>query len=277
MRMRFALALALVPSLLAAQAPVQATNVAGSVVLFSTPAGNVAAAIASDGAFIIGPLSVASTPAIQAEIARRTQSPVRYVVAGPRDPARAEGDGGWGRLGALVFAQEAGFGRLGDSSSLTGGALPPKAAFSQFLRIVLAGEDVHAVHQQPGYTDGDVLVHFENSSVVYLGESLAGDGYPMIDSAHGGTLEGLLRTINPWTRGRNRIIPARGPALAPSDVAAFRDMVVAVRDRVHALRGQGQTVDQVVAARPTAEYDARWGQGRVTPEAFVRSVYAAVR
>lgn len=275
MAIRLALLSVVLPVIAAAQ-DVQTTNVAGNVVLFSTPAGNVAAAIASDGAFIIGPLSVASTPAIQAEILRRTQSAVRYVVAGPRDPAQAEGDGGWGRLGALVFTQEAGFGRMGDSSRLLGGALPPKAAFSQFLRIVLAGEDAHVVHQQPGYTDSDVLVHFENSSVVYLGESLAGDGYPLIDTAHGGTLEGLLQTINPWTRGRNRIIPARGPVLATADVAAFRDMLVTMRDRVRALRQAGRTVDQVVAANPSREFDARWGSGRVSPEAFVRVVYSAV-
>jgi hypothetical protein len=72
------------------------------------------------------------------------------------------------------------------------------------------------------------------------------------------------------------IVPGRGPVAKKEDLIAYRDMLIAVRDRVLALRDSGKTVDEVVAARPTAEFDARWGRGPVTPPAFVRMVYESL-
>jgi hypothetical protein len=272
----FAAAL-LVPGQLRAQQPAPFTELAPGTLLFATAAGNVVAAVTPEGAFVVGPLTVASTGPIQAAISRRTASPARYVIAGPRSPAQAEGDGGWGRLGALVVTHENAWHRLGDSARLASvGAEPPKAAFSEVLKFDLAGHDIHAVHQRPGYSDADILVHFESAGVVYLGESLPGDGYPMIDAEQGGTLEGLIQTLGPWTRNGQRFVPARGPALAGADIMALRDMLVTMQVRVRALAQSGQTADQVVAAHPSAEFDARFGHGRVSAEAFVRAVYRSV-
>jgi len=257
----------LVPSLLAAQEP---QEIARNTFLFSTPAGNVVASITPEGAFLIGALSASSTPAIEAAIARRTSSPVRYVIVAASPVAVAEGEAGWRRLGATVVAQEALWARMPEP-------LRPQVAFSEFIKFVFGGEDNHVVHQQPGHSDADVLVHFENASIVYLGESLPGNGYPDIDTAHGGTIDGLINTINPWAgSGRNRMVGAHGPPMTGNQVREFRDMLTAMRDRIRSLAESGRSAEQVVAARPSAEFDARWGRGRVSPEAFVRAVYRSV-
>ncbi len=267
----------LMPGHLRAQQPAPFTEPAPGTLVFATAAGNVVATVTPEGAFIVGPLSVASTGSIQAAISARTTSPARYVIATARVIGEGEGDGGWGRLGALVATHENAWRRLGNPARLAAtGTRAPQAAFSEVLKFDLAGKDIHAVHQRPGFSDADVLVHFESDNLVYLGESLPGDGYPMLDAEQHGTLDGLIETLGPWTRNGQRFVPARGPLLAADDVMALRDMLVTMRGRVRALAQAGQSADQVVAAHPSAEFDARFGRGRVGADAFVRSVYRAV-
>lgn len=260
--------LALLSLLAVQQAPTELTP---GTLLFATPAGNVVAAVTPEGAFVVGPLANASTPGIQAAISARTTSPVRYVMAVPYEAASREGEGGWRAFGALVLTQEQLWARMDER-------VRPQAAFDQFIKFRVGSEEPHCVRQQPGYSNSDILVHFETAGVVYLGESFAGDGYPMIDSAQGGTLEGLIQTLNPWTGGsRQRFVGARGPAVGSGEIRAFRDMIVTMRDRVRTLAQAGRTVEQIVVERPSREFDARWGSGRVNPEQFVRSLYRAVR
>ncbi len=267
---------------LAIAAPLHAqTQLTPEVLLFDTPSGNVVVAFGAEGAFTVGPLSVASTQTIQAALAGRTSSATRYVVVGAEDATRSEGDGGWQRLGAFVAVHENASGRLrGEARRIQAiGADLPRVAYSEVIKFALNGRAYHAVHQKAGYSDADVLVHLEADGVVYLGESFPGDGYPIIDSAQGGTLDGLIQTLDPWAGGGggDRFVGARGPAVSRAEVRALRDMLVTMRDRVRALARAGQTADQVVAAHPSREFDARWGHGRVTPEVFVREIYRAVR
>ena len=136
---------------------------------------------------------------------------------------------------------------------------------------------MHAVRQEPGYATSDVLVHFEKSSVIYLGESYAGDGYPRIDKALGGTVDGLLKTLEPWTQSGSRFVGARGKVASFSDIAAYRDMVKIVSEQVQRLKSQGRTIAEVLASQPTKTYDAKWGHGAVTAETFVRDLYQSAR
>jgi len=134
-----------------------------------------------------------------------------------------------------------------------------------------------AVHQKPGYSNADAIVHFHVANLIYLGEAFPGDGYPAIDAAQGGTLEGLVNTLDGWTDSAFRIVPARGEVTDGASVKAFRDMIVAVRDRVKPLIAAGRTERQILAEHPTADFDTRWGHGRVQPDQFVREVYSAIK
>ena len=240
------------------------TQLAPNLYVYAEREGNVAVFANAEGAFVIGPLSAASTAEISADLGRLTQSPRRYVIAMPHANSATEGDGGWGRAGAFVATHEAAWNRFGEGNA-------PPAAFSEVLKFGIGSEGVHAVHQMPGHSDADVLVHFEGSRVVYLGELLPGDGYPIIERT--GNLDSLVAVLEPWVRSGNQFVPARGPALHAADVRAFRDMLVTMRDRVAAAKRAGQSVEQVVAAHPSAEFDARYGHGRVTADAFVREVF----
>ena len=155
----------------------------------------------------------------------------------------------------------------------------PRIIFSEVLAFNLNGDAIHVVHQKPGYSDADALAHFHVNKVVYLGEDFPGDGYPLIGQTQHGTLSGLLSTLEevaPWVDASVHLVPARGEVTTGSTLQAFHDMIVTVRNRIAGLVKKGQTEEQVIAQHPTADFDARWGLGRVTPAAFVKQVFAAV-
>jgi cyclase len=266
-----------------AQEPVEIT---ANLLVFATDNGNVLASVGPDGAFIVGTPAAASTAQISRVLSGRTKSPVRYVVIAPQSLEQSQGDAGWGRQGAFVAMQEKALERLGGHAMGPPKPLParlvelgvdrPRVSFSEVLSFDMNGDAIHVVHQPAGYSDADAIVHFHTANTVYLGEVFPGDGYPTIDPAQGANLDGLIKTLGSWTGGKFRIVPARGGVTDGAGVEAFHDMIVTVRGRVQKMIDAGQSESQVVAAHPTADFDARWGHGRVAPDAFVHEVYAAL-
>lgn len=257
------------------------------LLVFATSSGNVVASIGPDGALLVGTPSAASTVAIAGILQSRTISPTRYVVIAPEDLAHSQGDAGWGARGAFVAMQENALEKLGGHAMGPPRPLPaqliklgvdrPRVAFSEVLTFDLNGEAIHVVRQPPACTNADAIVHFHVANLVYLGEVFPGDGYPMIDSAQGGKLDGLIRMLSAWTNASMKVVPVRGDVKSGADVAKFRDMIVTVRDRIQQMVAAGKTEEQVQAEHPTAEFDGKWGHGRVTPVAFVREIYNAVK
>ena len=268
------------------QTDVGVTEVTPSVFVFATSAGNVVASIGPDGALLVGTPSANSTARINGIIATKTRSPFRYVVIAPEDPAHSEGDAGWGRLGAFVAMHENALQRIGGNSMGPPNPLPerfiklgvdrPRIAFSEVLALDLNGEAIHVVKQAPGYSNADALAHFHVANLIYFGEAFPGDGYPAIDPAQGGTLDGLLKTIGGWTDSKFHIVPARGEVTNGAGLKAFHDMVATLRDRVKQRIEAHRTETEIIAEHPTADFDARWGHGRVKPDEFVRAVYRAL-
>jgi cyclase len=214
-------------------------------------------------------------------------SPVRYVVLMSGPGAVGFEDAGWEERGALAIAHEGlryGIVRARRTATPPSTATrAPSMGFSEVVQIALGSdEDAHLVKQPEGTTGSDVAVHFERAGVLYL-SSLTTDGYPEIDAEGGGTLSGLIKTVDAFAtnfaaapQAIEPIVPARGPLATLQDLRDFRDMLTAVRDRLNPLLDAGKTADDAVAARPTAQFDARWGRGPVTPERFVRVAFAAL-
>lgn len=284
--------LALVLSLLLAgvgkaQDTVGITEVTPNVLVFATRTGNVIALVGPDGALLVGTPSADSTDRISGDLAKRTKSPVRYVVIMPGDSTRSEGDAGWGRRGAFVSMQEKALERIGghimgppkplSEDFVKLGVERPAVSFSDVVSFDLNGDAVHIVKQKPGYSDADTLVHFHIANVVYWGEVFPGDGYPAIDFAHGGTLKGVIDMLDGWTDPRRHIVPARGEVINGAGLQVFCDMLKAVRKHVQHSIDAGETESQVIAEHPTAEFDAKWGHGRIPPDTFVQEIYRSLK
>jgi cyclase len=274
----------LLASGLAAQEHVTVTGITPHLLLIGTSTGNVVASVGPDGALLTGTPSVASTAAISRILASRTGSPRRYVVIASEDATHSDGDAGWGKRGAFVAMQEIALGRLG--GHMMGPPMPlpqrliqlgvdrPRMSFSDVLSFDLNGEAIHFIHQPAGTGDADVLVHFHVANLLYFGEAFPGDGYPYLDAAHGANLDALLKTVGSWTDPKFRVVPVYGPLMNGADVQAYCSMLTSVRGSVQQRIRAGQSEQQILASRPTAKFDARWGHGRVSPDQFVRELVA---
>ena len=126
------------------------------------------------------------------------------------------------------------------------------------------------------HTDGDLSVYFKNADVLATGDTFWNGVYPFIDYVEGGGIDGMIEAANAnvaMTTDTTIIVPGHGPVADRKQLVAYRDMLVAIRKNVADLKAKGLTVDQVIAAKPTSEFDANWGQYVINPAFFTRLVY----
>ena len=149
------------------------------------------------------------------------------------------------------------------------------------------GEGIQIVHQPAAHTDGDSIVFFRRSDVISAGDVFSTTSYPVIDLEHGGTIQGFLAAVNRLIeiaipdvdqQGGTLIVPGHGRLSDEMDVVEYRDMVTIVRDRIADMIDGGSSLAAVQAARPTFEFDARYGaeRGSWTTSDFVAAVYASL-
>jgi glyoxylase-like metal-dependent hydrolase (beta-lactamase superfamily II) len=166
-------------------------------------------------------------------------------------------------------------------------AWPTDTFFQAERTMYFNGEGIQLVHVPHASTDGDVLVFFRSSDVIAAGDIYSTVGYPRIDVARGGHVNGVIEGLNrlidlaiseQFTEGGTRVVPGRGRISDEFDVVEYRDMVTIVRDRVQALMAKGQTLEQVKAARPTLDWEPRYGSttGAWTTAQFIEAVYRSL-
>lgn len=242
----------------------------------------------SAGTIVAGVQAPALVAKARRALAALHARPVRYALLMDGPGAGGYLDAGWERAGALSIAHEQLRGlmrRTAHDATAThpAGAALPSMGFSEVVQVKLGGEEAHLVKQHPGYSQADVAIHFEGAGLLYL-NSYTSDGYPDIDVDHGGTLAGIVETVAAFAanfegapEAIEPVVPARGPLAKIQDLRDYRDMLIAVHERISKMLDEGKTVEQAVAAHPTAEFDARWGHGPVGAERFVRTAYVAIQ
>jgi len=167
------------------------------------------------------------------------------------------------------------------------GAWPTDTFFKGEMALYFNGEGIQLVHVPAASTDGDVLVFFRSSDVIAAGDIYSAVAYPRIDVRRGGHVNGVIEGLNrlvdiaiseQFTEGGTRIVPGRGRISDEFDVVEYRDMVTIVRDRVEAMIKKGLTLEQVKAARPTLDWEPRYGStsGAWTTAMFVEAVYLSL-
>jgi glyoxylase-like metal-dependent hydrolase (beta-lactamase superfamily II) len=139
------------------------------------------------------------------------------------------------------------------------------------------GEDVQLIPVRAAHTDGDTMVKFVKADVIMSGDFYRQVGYPFPDRNNGGSVQGLidgLKQLADAAGPNTRIVPGHGTVVNKNDVLAHREMAIAIRDKVTAAAKQGKSADEIVASKPTAEYDAKVPQGATTSERFIRAIVA---
>ena len=207
----------------------------------------------------------------------------RYERLG--DPER-ERKGGLPRAATTIVAH------LNVQNSMTTLRMPPAGVPSDtFLeerrRTFHNGDAIEMFWEPNAVTDGDSLVHFRRADVIVTGDIFTTTQYPFIDVSHGGSVQGEIRALNDILsrtvfqhegEGGTLIVPGHGYLCDEHEVVEYRDMVVIIRDRVQVLIRSGATLEQVKAAKVTADYDTRYGatSGTWTTDMFVEAVYTSL-
>ncbi|MEK1887277.1 MAG: MBL fold metallo-hydrolase [Phyllobacterium sp.] len=153
----------------------------------------------------------------------------------------------------------------------------PKHVFSKEHSLKLNGESVTLKYYGPAHTDGDISVMFGEANVLHVGDTYWNGIYPFIDHSTGGSIDGMIAASEAnlsASTDKTIIIPGHGnPVSNRTELQEFRDMLVAIRENVAALKRAGRSMDEAVAAKPTAAFDAKWGNFVIDPGFFTRLVY----
>ena len=251
---------------------VTAHPVAGGVYYLEGADGNIGLSVGEDGVVMIDDQFAPLTDKIVAAIRELSNGEIRFLINTHVHGDHTGGNENLGRMGVLILARDEVRVRLADAQASE--ALPV-LTYSESITIHLNGDEVHAFPVPPAHTDGDSYILFRDADVLHLGDVFRTTGFPYIDLANGGTLDGTIAALGVaiGMAGPNtKIIPGHGAVSTRNDVIEFRDMILDVKGRVAELVDKGMSFDEVAAEQPTADYDEKWGD----PERFLRGVYAGV-
>jgi glyoxylase-like metal-dependent hydrolase (beta-lactamase superfamily II) len=253
--------------------------------VLSSTAGNVAVWSGPDGVVLVDDGLAATSPQLLEAIGRISRGPIRFVVDTHWHPDHSGGNEALARAGAVVIAHDSVRERLGQPQVVeeydsrfpaAPAAALPLVTFATSAALHLNGDRLGMVHVADAHSGGDVIVRWDSANAVHLGDLFYNGGYPFIDLADGGSLAGMVAAIEATlarTDAQTVVIPGHGPVATRAELAAYRDMLVAVGKRVRSAVEQGASLEEVQAAHPTAEYDERYGKGGTSAERFVRTVY----
>jgi glyoxylase-like metal-dependent hydrolase (beta-lactamase superfamily II) len=283
---------------------IQILHVQGRVYMLVGAGGNIIVQTGDEGVLVIDPGPEPRSDDVLAAIRRISDKPIRLVInthvhadhsggnqaiaaAGRSLGGNAPGNFGLSLETARVLAHENVLKRMsaptGEPSPRPFGAWPTETFFGADKEIFFNNEAIQLFHQ-PGHSDGDILVFFRRSDVVAGGDLFLTTTYPVIDAERGGSVRGVIDGLNRLleitipedkAEGGTYVVPGHGRLSDEADVVEYRDMLTIVRDRIRDLVAKGKTLAEVKAARPTLDYDGRYGAetGPWTTDLFIETVY----
>jgi glyoxylase-like metal-dependent hydrolase (beta-lactamase superfamily II) len=270
------------------QVEIRTTQLAPDFWTLEGQGGTISVLSGADGILLVDAQFAPLTDKLVAAIRKISDKPIRFLVDTHLHPDHVGGNENFARLGATIFARDQLRWRLEHPNAAADGT-PGKAApaaalpvvtYNASLSIHVDGEDVRLLPVLAAHTDGDTVVSFPRHDLLAVGDIFRSVGYPYVDLANGGSLAGILEGLSEIVDRAGpatRIIPGHGPLVDRNAVLAQRDLILAVRGKVLKLVEQGQTLDQAIAARPTAEFDVRIpGATPQTRDRFVTWVYKEV-
>lgn len=245
-------------------------HVAGTVHYLQGRGGNIGLSIGDEGVVMIDDQFAPLSDRIAAAVEGISNGDIRFLINTHVHGDHTGGNANFAARGVPILAQDRVRTRLAANQ-------PPEAlpvlTYSEDVTIHLNGEEVRVIPMPPGHTDGDSIIHFVDSDVIHTGDMFRTVAFPVIDRGNGGTLPGTIDSLGVlagMAGPDTKILPGHGVVSSRDDVIEFRDMVIAVADRVEALvEGGAVSYDEVAAADPTAEFNDRWGD----PNRFLTAVY----
>jgi cyclase len=284
--------------------------VQGNISMLVGAGGNITVQTGSDGVLLVDTGLAPMSAKVLAAVRSLSDKPIRYIINTHVHPDHIGGNEAIAKSGVTIAGGNV-VGDIGSSASNQAtimafqsvldrmstasagstaapqGALPTDTYTTPERKIFFDNEGVELIHVPAAHTDGDTMVFFRRSDVISTGDIFVTNGYPVIDLERGGNIQGVIAGLNRIVElaipadeqeGGTLIIPGHGRLCDVADVVYYQEMVIIIRDRIQDLIKKGKTLEQVKAARPTRDYDPRYGSssGFWTTDKFVTAVYQSL-
>jgi glyoxylase-like metal-dependent hydrolase (beta-lactamase superfamily II) len=250
--------------------------------------GNIAVLPGDDGKLIIDAGYLTARDKIADALTSLSPDPIKHLINTHWHFDHTDGNEWMHSAGATIIAHENTRKRLSTSTRVEGwnftfppspaGAIPTEV-FSTDKTLHLNGTTIALKHYDPAHTDGDISAYFVEADVFHTGDTWWNGYYPFIDYSTGGSLNGMIKAAEAnltMVTDKTIVVPGHGPVGGKAEMIKYRDVLATIRDRVGVLKGKGKSLDEIVAAKPTAAYDAKWGKGFVNGEFFTKLVYKGI-
>jgi glyoxylase-like metal-dependent hydrolase (beta-lactamase superfamily II) len=257
-------------------------KITDTIYMLEGAGGNIGVSAGEDGVFLVDDQYAPLTDKIVAAIEKISDKDIRFLINTHIHPDHTGGNENFGKRGVIIVGHDNIRSRL-QQSMFGRPPLPdialPIITFNDTVTFHMNGEAVRALKLPSAHTDGDTLIHFQGSDVIHAGDVFRTTTYPYIDKAHGGSFAGMLDALAlliEMAGPNTKVIPGHGVIADRDMVETFRTMLVTIKDRMMAQIQQGKTLEEVMAANITEDYDARWAPepgGFFSKEAFISLVY----
>lgn len=268
-----------------AKAPIVRTRLTDRLELLAGPGGNVVVLHGPDGLLLVDTFVRPAWPQLKGVLAGIGPK-IATVVDTHWHFDHVDNNASLHRAGATIVAHANTKLRLSQTHDIIGLHIDPEppdarpaVTLAEAHTLRANGEEIVLRHAPGAHTDTDITVRFAKANVLHLGDLFFNGTYPFIDVATGGRMDGMVTAAE---RGlaiadtETAIVPGHGPLANRAALERYRTMLATIRDRVAALKGSGKSVVDAQAAKPTASFDAEWGQGFMGPDGFVALVYSAL-
>jgi glyoxylase-like metal-dependent hydrolase (beta-lactamase superfamily II) len=264
---------------------IKTTDLGDNVYMLEGQGGNITVAVAKDGIIMVDSEFAPLHDKIKAAISTVSNQPIKYLINTHFHGDHTGGNEPFAKDGAIVVSEINVRNRLaaGTTNGLTGAKTPPapEAAlplktYTGAFHIRLRGRVADLKHIANAHTDGDTYVWFKTANVLSTGDTFTNGRYPNIDFANGGNIKGMIAATDVYlklTNAKTRIVPGHGPLADKAALIEYRTMLTTARDRMAKLVKDGKSEDDVVAAKPFADLDAKWAPTELASKNFIRVVY----
>ncbi len=264
---------------------IKTTDLGDNVYMLEGQGGNITVAVAKDGIIMVDGQYAPLHDKIKAAISAISNEPIKYLINTHYHGDHIGGNEPFAKDGVTVVSEINVKNRLaaGTTNGLTGAKVPPAPAgalptktYTGAYHIRLRGRVADLKHIANAHTDGDTYVWFKAANVLSTGDTFTNGRYPNIDFANGGNIKGMIAATDAYmklTNAKTRIVPGHGPLADKAVLTEYRTMLVTARDRMAKLVKEGKSEDDVVAAKPFADLDAKWAPTDLASKNFIRVVY----
>ncbi|HST09881.1 MAG TPA: MBL fold metallo-hydrolase [Terriglobales bacterium] len=272
----------------AASATITIQRLRGNISVLMGAGGNIVVFPGRDGKLIIDAGYAGARPQIANALAGISSDPIKHLINTHWHFDHTDGNEWLHSAGATILAHENTRKHLSTSTRVEGwaftfpaspaGAIPTEEFLTE-RTLDLNGASIALKYYEPAHTDGDISVHFTNADIIHVGDTFWNGFYPFIDYSTGGSINGMIRATEASlakVTDKMIVIPGHGAIGDKSQLTLYHDLLVTARDKVAALKKQGKTFDEIVAAKPTAPWDAKWGVGFMNPRMFTGLVFEGV-